>query len=330
MSFSKEIRGKLLNYFQQKLHVFPYRTGWLRQGDCPSCGKSKKFGINLWLDRTNCFSCGYHPKPLLLIMNLENLDTFAEVYKFIGAFEEAEYLETHLPTLEEKEVKLPVSFRLLSFGEGTLGRYARGYMLNRDYKIDYLTMKGVGYCTKGPYAYRIIIPFYERGQLIYFNARQFIQMGTKHKNPPTDEFGIGKSLIIYNVDSLHIYESIYMVESATNALTLGDRASGYGGKLASAYQLSKVLRSPCKKVTILWDPDAQWEALSMALTLVKHKKVRVVAMPKEYKGKKNPDVNDIGKKDTLKLIKATPFQSYQELYSRFLNEPKPFHKLPIA
>lgn len=330
MSFTRPIRNKLVTYFTQKLRVYPHRTGWLRQGDCPSCGKSKKFGINLWLDRTNCFSCGYHPKPILLLMHLENLDTFAEAYKFLGAFEEAEYLETHLPILEQKEVKLPVSFRLLSFGTTRISRAAQSYMKKRGYDIDYLTMKGVGYCVKGPYAYRIIIPFYERGQMIYFNARQFIAIGSKHKNPPTDEFGIGKSLIIYNVDSLHLYKSIYMVESATNALTLGDRASAYGGKLASTYQISKVLKSQCKRVTILWDPDAQWEALSMALQLVNHKKVRVVNMPKRWKGKTNPDVNDLGKSETLKLIKATPFQTYKELYNRFINEPKPVHKLPTA
>ena len=38
--------------------MFVYRRGWLK-GDCPECGKDKKYGVNIALNRTNCFSCGY-------------------------------------------------------------------------------------------------------------------------------------------------------------------------------------------------------------------------------------------------------------------------------
>ena len=329
-AFSRELQGKLVTYFIQKLGVVPHRTGWLRQGVCPNCGKVKKLGINLYLNRTNCFSCGYHPVPLLLVLKLENFDTYNEVYRYLEAFESADYLETHLPMLEQKEVILPESFKLLSFGTSALGNMARNYMRKRGYNINALTLRGVGYCTKGDYAYRIIIPFYEKGNLIYFNARQFMEVGSKHKNPPMDEFGIGKSLLLYNGDALHLYKTVYLVESATNALTLGPRAIGTGGKLVSAHQRSKILRSPCKRVVLLWDPDAYWEALHLALDLAKHKEVKVVKMPSKYKGKDNPDVNDLGKKVTMGLIKKESYLTYSQVYKRFIAEPKPVHHLPTA
>lgn len=324
------MRAKMVSYFVDKLGVVPHNTGWLRQGLCPQCSKDKKFGINLFLNRTNCFSCGYHPVPLYLVMKLENLDTYTQVFKFLDAFEGAEYLEIAMPVLEEKKVKLPESFRLLSFGEGSVARMARNYMKKRGYSIDKLTMKGVGYCTKGEYAYRIIIPFYAQGKIIYFNARQFIEVGSKHKNPPITEFGIGKNLIIYNVDALSVYEKIYMVESATNALTLGDNACAFGGKLASVYQLSKVIQSPVKYVVILWDPDAYWEALKMALQLVPYKKVKVVKLPMKYKGKSKPDVNDLGRKKTLEFVKKYTYMNYSQLFNLYIQEPIPIYHLPEA
>jgi hypothetical protein len=334
MKYTKEIVGRMVTYFTQKLGVFPYRTGWLRQGTCPSCGKPKKFGINLYNNRTNCFACGYHPTPPLLLMKLEDLPTYADIYKFLNGFEEATYLETNLPILEQKEVKLPRDFKLLGIDDTNIGIKAVAYMKDRGYNIGNLQMRGVGYCTKGEYKYRIIIPFYERGELIYFNARQFIQLGSKHKNPPTDEFGIGKSLIIYNVDAIHIYNRIYILESVTNALTLGDNAIATGGKLASTYQLSKIIKSPCKEVIILWDPDAYWEGLQLGMKLANHKKTKVVRLPDYWningKLKENPDVNDLGRKETLAFIKSTPWQSYQDLYRIFIRTPKPFYKLPIA
>lgn len=328
--FNRQLMGKLVSYFKGKLGVTPHATGWLRQGQCPECGKEKKFGINLWLNRSNCFSCSYHPKPLDLIIKLEGLSTYNEVYSLLEAFEGVEYLETNLPILKEKPATLPESFRLLSLGQSYVANMARSYMRKRGYNITSLTLKGVGYCVKGPYAFRIIIPFYEKGRLIYFNARQFIEVGEKHKNPSKTEFGIGKSLIIYNKDALYLYNTAYLTESVTNALTMGDRGFAVGGKLVSEYQMGAIINSPCKRIVILLDPDAYWEALHTGLQLVKHKQIKVVKFPMSYKGKEKPDVNDLGKKFVLSLIKQTPWQSYKELYKLFLITPKPLHKLPVA
>lgn len=324
------IVNKMAAYFMDKLRVVPHNTGWLRQGTCPACSKEKKYGINLWMNRSNCFSCGYHPTPMSLLIKLEGLNTFNDAMRFINAFEGAEYLDRAMPVMERKEVKLPESFTLLAFGDSRMGNIARNYMKKRGYSIQQLTMKGVGYCTTGPYAHRIIIPFYSRGELIYFNARQYIMLGSKHKNPNIEEFGIGKAQVTYNVDALHIYSKVYILESATNCLTLGDNAMGTGGKIISDYQRSVILRSPCKNLVIILDPDAKYEAYKQGMELVNHKRVKVVEIPEEYKGKSNPDVNDLGKKITKEFEKKTPWSTYKDLYKRFLQLPKPEYRLPVA
>src|SRR5690606_20249091 len=140
------------------------------------------------------------------------------------AFEDAPFLETYQEALIQKPAELPVGFTLLSLGNSMVSKSARKYMRERGFKIKELSMMGIGYCARGEYKYRIIIPFYEAGRLIYFNARQFIELGSKFKNPAIEDFGIGKNMLMYNVDALAIYNKIYLVESATNAITLGNNA----------------------------------------------------------------------------------------------------------
>lgn len=287
--------------------MFTYNKGWLK-GDCPLCAKNQKFGVNILQNRTNCFACGVHLKPLDLIIELEGLKTRNEVLLLLNTFQDVDFLENRVEELIQKPVSLPPDFKLLIFGNNLVGKSARKFMSRRGFDIKELSLQGIGYCSKGDYRFRIIIPFYQKGKLIYFNARQFIDIGAKFKNPPIELFGIGKSLLIYNVDALWVYNKIYIVESATNALTLGPKAIGMGGKKLSAYQISMILKSPCKYVIILLDPDAWLEAINLALRLCNHKQVKLIKLPPEK------DVNDIGKKATLKLIKETPYSKYYDFY----------------
>lgn len=324
MRYNRQVAAQLTTWFLSRLGGHQHRTGWLRQGECPNCGKEKKYGMSVYLDRTNCFSCGYHPKPLRLLMKVEGLESYNEAYKFLGAFDEASLLDKPVKQLKQKFGKLPESYRLLTLGDSMYSKLARKYMKGRGYNITDLSMRGVGYCTSGKYGGRIIIPFYEGGKMVYFNARQFINVGEKHKNPPIEEFGIGKSLLIYNADCLQVYKKVYLVESATNSLTLGDKAFAIGGKKISGYQLSKVIKSPCKDVIMILDPDAYWEALKTGLTLCRYKRVKIVKLPDKK------DVNDIGKKETLKLVKKSPWLTYKDIYKIYLNTERPLHHRPIA
>lgn len=304
-------RGKLSNYFKSRLGMFDYRRGWMK-GNCPYCHSVEKFGVNLSQYRTNCFKCEANPSPIEVVMDIEGFDTFPKAWDYIGAFEEAEFLEAPKTPLEEVDSFLPEHFKLLTLGDSRIAKLARSYMKGRGFDIDELSFKGVGYCDDGEYIGRVIFPYYEKGKLRYFTARKFIDIGPKFKNPPVESFGIGKNLLIYNVDALQLYNKIYIVESITNALTLGDNAIALGGKVISDYQSSKILRSPIKKVVILLDPDATDRALKTGLHFVNYKACKVVELPEGF------DVNDVGKKETMKYVKSTPYENYQQLYKRYL------------
>ena len=104
-----------------------------------------------------------------------------------------------------------------------------------------------------------------------------------------------------------MYRSVFICEGALNALTMGDRGIATMGKAISAYQVNELLKSQCERFIILLDPDAKQYAINLGLKLINYKKVKVVFLPD---GK---DVNDLGRKETLKLIYNTRYQSYQEL-----------------
>ena len=302
------IKKKVTEYFVSKHGCAPYANrGWYK-GYCPKCGKYK-FGFRLSDNRVNCFYCGPMGTPIKAIMELEGFDTLPQVYNFLRTFEGIDYYDG--PKKKEVELKpviLPESFKLLSIGKSEMGKLARGYMRKRGFSPMSLTMMGVGYCTSGDFKGMIILPFYRQGKLVYFIGRRFMAFGlNKFNNPDAEAFGIGKTELIFNEDALQIYSTIYIVESVINALTIGANAIAIMGKKISPIQLSKILRSPCKRIVICLDPDAYTEAIQLGLKLVEYKMVKVIKFPE---GK---DVNNLGKKWVIENRKATPYQTYMQL-----------------
>ncbi len=304
--YNKRILNRLNTYFHNRLGMFDYNRGWLK-GNCPHCGKEQKFGVNLSQNRTNCFVCGEKKKPFTIMLMVENFKTKTEGMKFLMQFDELEIMEPVFELREAKHVNLPESFTSLMLGNSQYGKSARSYMKKRGFDIDELSIAGWGYCTKGKHAGHIIMPFYNSGQLFYFNARNYLNNGPKYNNPTADELGIGKSLVIYNVDALLKYDKVFIVESVMNAQTLGDKAIAIGGKAISKHQLSLLIKSEVKKFIIILDSDATKEAIDQASKLTNHKQVKVVNMPEDE------DVNDIGKKRTLKRVYKSKWLNYNDI-----------------
>lgn len=304
------IKGRLHEYFKQKLGAFDYRNAWMKS-DCPYCGKELKFGINLSQNRCNCFVCEERPDLITLVMYLERVDTYSEVISIInkGEYEGYNYKEEKVDLRSAKDLYLPEGFQSILFGSTQIGKSARSYLTRkRKFSLTSIARQGWGYCdAPGKYFGYIIIPFTYKGELIYFNARRFIGNGPKYNNPEVDVTGIGKAMILYNRDALETYETVYLCEGAINAATLGEQAIASGGKAVSRYQINLIIKSQTKKIILLLDSDAKDKALELAMELVQYKKVKVVYLPD---GK---DVNDLGRSETMKIVYNTPYQSYNQL-----------------
>lgn len=302
------IKGQLHQYFILRIGAFDYRNGWMKC-KCPYCMADLKFGINLSLNRTNCFKCGEHPDPIKLVMYLEKVDDFGSVKRILngGQFEGFTFKEEKVKLRERKEVYLPDGFKSILFGKSQLARSARCYVKHRGFDINKAAEMGWGYGTKDKYFGYLILPFIERGKLTYFNARLFLGVGPKYNNPENSDTGIGKSMIIYNKDALDMYDTVYLCEGLINAATMGARGISSSGKAVSSYQINLIIKSQVKRVVILLDPDAKDKALEVAFKLESQKKVKVVYLPEGM------DCNDLGKKKVMEYVRQTPYHDYQAL-----------------
>lgn len=316
MALNENTKAKLYEYFTQKWNMWEYTRGWLK-GDCPICGKVKKFGVQIDDNRAHCFSCDQHYTLLGYIFEVENLREFNDVYKILNQYNGIKTYNGTVSRVEtpigQKLLTLPTEYRLVGLYESRTAKLVERNLKKRGFNINKLMRSGLGYCASGKYGGRIIIPYYENGNLVYFNARKFINMGEKFKNPTKDDCGVGKSEVIYNIDALSLYKRVFLFESTMNCLTIGNNTIGTGGKSLSSWQKNRLLESSVKDFIIGLDRDALKQAYKLAMELVHHKRVKVLVFPE---GK---DANDIGRKATIKIHKLTPWQSYQELYKLYLN-----------
>lgn len=318
MILTKEIKEKLNAYFQKKLGMYEYNKGWLK-GDCPSCGEHK-FGIHIPTDRSNCFKCGFNLKPLKLIMKIEKIERYQELYQIINNLTGIKYYEEVIENNEpKKELILPEGYRNIRNGDSRLAKAARNYLKKRGFNINELSLAGFGYGSVGKYFGYIIMPYFQNNKLIYFTTRLYIGSGPKFNNPPAEDYGVGKNSIIYNRDALYMYDRIFLAESITNSRTIGDNAIGIGGKVLSTIQFQEIIKSPCKKVVIGLDRDAIQYAIDIAFSLIDYKKVKIMVMPHDK------DINDVGRKRSLIIANKAKYLTYpllQRIKETFRNEYK--------
>ena len=310
MKLNSHIKGRLHQYFKVKLGAFDYRRGWMKS-DCPYCGGKQKFGINLSSNRCNCFRCGEHPSPVSLVMYLEENDSFNDILNILESNDFSGYVfkEEKIELQGRIDVFLPEGFKNLDIGDSQLAKSARSYLKKRGFDIKELARKGWGYCNQGKYLGYIIIPFTEQGRLTYFNARLYMGAGPKYNNPEVNVTGLGKNFIIYNIDALELYKTVYICEGAINAETIGENGIATGGKHVSRYQINQFIKSDVEKFVILIDPDAKGKALDLAFKLAPYKKVKVVFLPE------GEDVNSLGRAKTLEYVRESTYMRYSELLS---------------
>lgn len=305
--YNQELKNRIYTYFINRLGMQEYRRGWLK-GNCPFCGKDLKFGVNLSRNKANCFTCGDHGTPKEVIMEIEKLTSYEALKVFLKVYDGLEYFEKPIERkLQESIAELPEGYTNIRLGDTRLARMARQYMISRGFDIDDLSLKGFGYCREGKYQGYIIIPFFIKGRLVYFNARKFFGNGPKYNNPPIEDVGIGKSNVIYNIDALYMYETVYLAEGALNAETIGDMGIATGGKSVSFKQVSTIIKSPITGLVLLLDPDAIINSIDLGLSMVFHKKIKLVS----WEG--DQDVNDLGREETLRRANLCPWLGYNDL-----------------
>ena len=212
------------------------------------------------------------------------------------------------------EVDLPPTFRTLEDGQSSyLGRKAIAYMEGRGFDLQVLFDLQFGYCSGGFYANRIIVPFWEDGKLVYWQARDFtkkVPAGEKILNPPAANVSIGKSAVLFNYDVVKTKPTIVVCESWGSALATGKAATGLNGKNMSNVQLDKLLKTEAQRFMVLLDHGAEEEAWAIAAKLAAHRETLLAFLP-------YGDPNEVPRPVLFRSIKnARPYTQLEHLKHR--------------
>ena len=133
-------------------------------------------------------------------------------------------------------------------------------------KKDVLFWK-IGYCPRGPYAGRIIIPSFSfSGDINYFIARSYEGGFLKYKNPPCS-----KNNIIFNHLYLNFQEPLIIVEGIFDAIVAGENSVPLlGSTLSKNSALFEKIVENKTEVYLALDADASKKESRMAELLKKY------------------------------------------------------------
>ena len=233
--------------------------------DCPVCSHDIK-GLDHGDGKGN-LEVNYKYNVFKCWVCAESHETHGSIFKLVKKFGNPKQLKNYLllkPDEGEdfskrvyKTVKLPQDF--IPFKEASEGlkmtpyyKQAYNYIKSRNITDLMVQMYNIGFCYRGIYENRIIIPSYDCERRInYFIARSYLnRTKMKYKNPEAQ-----KELIIFNEYLVDWNETIYIVEGAFDSIFIPN-AIPLLGKFMSDHLFHTLYEKVKGKIIIVLDPDA--------------------------------------------------------------------------
>ena len=233
--------------------------------DCPVCSYDIK-GLDNGDGKGN-LEVNYKYNVFKCWVCAESHETHGSIFKLVKKFGNPKQLKNYLllkPDEGEdfskrvyKTVKLPQDF--IPFKEASEGlkmtpyyKQAYNYIKSRNITDLMVQMYNIGFCYRGIYENRIIIPSYDCERRInYFIARSYLnRTKMKYKNPEAQ-----KELIIFNEYLVDWNETIYIVEGAVDSIFIPN-AIPWLGKFMSDHLFHTLYEKVKGKIIIVLDPDA--------------------------------------------------------------------------
>ncbi len=214
-----------------------------------------------------------------------------------------------LEDTEEQYVSLPYEFKKLTETHTDFSYdKAMKYLKNRGIESYDIERYDIGYCDKGDYAGRIIVPSYDvDNKLNYFLARDFT--GTaylKYKNPP-----VSKDVVVFE-NQIDFSEPLVLCEGVFDAIAIRRNAIALLGKNIPNKLKMRLIERGVNEVIIVLDSDAYKNALSLSESLMNNNiQVRLVRMG-------NEDAADLGFGKIINKIRNATIIDFSELMKQKL------------
>jgi len=225
---------------------------------CPYCKHhKKKLSINVEKNFFKCWVCDVHGRSIRRIIRRfgsfqqlqlwDSLNNKEDISSFDRLFEQ-------LAPEETQRISLPEEFVTLT-GRSIppSAKHVTSYLSNRDISREDMIRWKIGFCVRGEYQGRIIVPsFDEEGYVNYFVARSYDRNWKKYLNPPLSKD------IIFNHLYLDWDSDIVVVEGVFDAIKAGPNSIPLLG--STLREESKLFQEIIKKdasVFIALDSDAQ-------------------------------------------------------------------------
>lgn len=232
--------------------------------DCPVCSYEIK-GLDI-LDGKGNLEVNYKYGVYKCWVCSETHETHGSLYNLIKKYGSPKLLKKYLilkpddteniPKKTYKKVTLPKEF--ISFKDASRGikltpqyKQANNYIKSRNITDEMCLKYNIGFCYRGFYENRIIIPSYDEfGEISYFIARSYlVKTKLKYKNPEAQ-----KETIIFNEHLINWDEPIYVVEGVFDSIFIPNSIPMLGKFMSD--DLFKKLYERAKKIIIVLDPDA--------------------------------------------------------------------------
>jgi len=240
--------------------------------DCPACAEDKgleygkgdgkfKLSVNYKKNIFRCWVCGFennmHGKVPKLIKRYGNKSILKD-YLLVRPDDNGQETRVEGPAVH---VPLPEGFISLSKANDNYYKYTKvmSYLKGRGITDEIIKKYNIGYCLKGKYRDRVIIPSHDEfGDVNYFVARAWDKwVKPKYFNPEAN-----KSELIFNEHFINWDATVYLVEGATDHIVVPNSIPLLGKILHD--RLRRILLSSARAdIVLLLDEDAYDNALNI-------------------------------------------------------------------
>jgi DNA primase len=236
---------------------------------CPFCKHhKKKMSLNLSRGVFKCWVCDTKGGISYLIKRFGTQDN---KYKW-----ELLNQEIDMSSIQTMfEIKIEEIKQTVPLPEGYLCLAKKGLPYSAKEPLTYLMGRGlsrrdilyykIGYCERGPYRNRIIIPsFNEDGNCNYFIARTYRTDWMRYKNPPVPKN------IIFNDLLIDWQSPVTLVEGVFDAIKINNAIPILGSILSEKTQLFKKLVTEQPKIYVGLDHDVISKSLKVISTMIEY------------------------------------------------------------